>query len=98
VTRRALAPIRTLGKLSIVRIGLVAIHALGEDQWPFEVTASMALRAIHSGMLAFKRKLGLGVIEAFSHHLQRDLLPTICVMAGLAALRETAMVRVLVAI
>ncbi len=38
------------------------------------------------------------MIEAFAHGLQRDLLPAVRVMAGLATLRKTSVMRVFVAI
>lgn len=98
MTRRALATIRAFGKLTIVRIGLMAIRALGKGQWLLEVAASMALSAIDGSMLTFKGKFGFGVIKALAHLLQRNLLPAIGAVAGLAALREAAMMRILVAV
>ena len=60
----ALAAVRTLGELAVVRIGLVAVHALLEGQRLFEIAAGVALGAIDAGMFAFQRELGLRVIEA----------------------------------
>ena len=90
--------VRTLGKLAVVRIGFVAVHALGKCEWFLEVSAGMALGTIHDGVLAFQRKFRLGVIEAFVHRLQRNLFPPVRVVARLATLSEAPMVRVFVAI
>ena len=56
VARSTVASIRTLGKLRVVRIRLVAIHALRELQRLFEVATGMALRTIDRGVLAFQRE------------------------------------------
>ncbi len=98
VAGRALAAVRTLGELPVVRIGLVAIHALRESHRLLEISTRMALRAIDADVLAFQRELGLRVIEALAHRLQRNLLPSARAVAGLATLREAAVVRILVAI
>lgn len=52
VAARALRASRTLGELPIVWILLVAIHACSECDRFFEISASMALRAINACMLA----------------------------------------------
>ena len=49
-------------------------------------------------MLAFERKFCFGVVEALVHGLQRNLLPALGAVAGLAALREAAVMRILVAV
>lgn len=77
----ALAAVSALGKLPVVRIGLVAIHALLERQGLLEISIGMALSAFDAGMLAFQRKLGFRMIEAFIHCLQRQLLPAARVVA-----------------
>jgi hypothetical protein len=81
-----------------VRIGLVAVHTLLECQRLLEISVSVALSTIDSGVLALQRELGLGVVEALVHTLQRNFLPCIRVVARLAALRKAPVVRVLVAI
>ena len=94
----ALPAVRTPGKLPIVRIGLVAVHALLEHQGFLKISAGVALGAVDTGVLAFQRKFGFGVVEAFVDGLQRNLLPPAGAVARLAALREASVVRVLVAI
>ena len=94
----ALPAVRTLGKLPVVRIGLVAVHAFLEHQRLFEIAAGVALGAIDAGVLAFQRKFGLGVVEAFVDRLQRNLLPPARAVARLAALREASVVRVLMTV
>ncbi len=76
----------------------VTVAALGKRDRLFEISASMALGTIDGGMLSFQRELRLRVIEMRSHRLQRDILPTACVVAGGTALRETAVMRIFVAI
>ena len=53
VAGETLAASVTLGKLAIMRIGLMAIRALAEHQRLFEVAVGMALRAIDGRVLAF---------------------------------------------
>lgn len=77
--------VRTLGKLAIVGIGLVAIHALLKCERLPEVSIGMALGAIHAGVFALQGELRLGVIKALVQRL-RDLLPPARVMARLAGL------------
>ena len=93
----ALAAVLTLGELPVMSI-LVAIHALLERDRLLEIAIGVALGATDGSVLAFERELGLGVIEALVDGLQVDLLPSGGAMAGLAALRETAVVGVFVAI
>ena len=64
VTGRALSLISTLGKLALVWIRLVAVHALGEYQRLLEVAVGMTLSAVHTRVLSFQRKLRFGVIKA----------------------------------
>lgn len=94
----ALSAVGALRELPIVRIGLVAVHALLERKRLFEVSVGVALGTIHANVLAFQRELGLGVVEALIDCLKRNLLPPARVVAGLAALREAAMMRVFVTI
>ena len=51
VTGRALSLICTLGKLAIVWIRLVAVHALGEYQRLLKVAVGMTLSAVHTRVL-----------------------------------------------
>ena len=55
--------LRPLGKLAIVRIRLVTVHALCENQRLLEVAVRMALRAVNASVLAFQGKLRLRVVE-----------------------------------
>src|SRR5579859_7711314 len=64
VTRGTFAGIRPFDELPVVRIGFVAVRALGECQGLFEVAIRVALRAADCGMLAFQGILRPGVIEA----------------------------------
>jgi len=98
VAGEALATAMTFGKLSVVRIGLVAIRALVENQRLLEVAVGVALFATDRRVLAFQRVLGFRVIEILVHRLLRDSLPTPGAMAGGTCLGEAAVVRVLVAI
>jgi len=98
MARSALSAIRALGKLALVRIRLMAVHTLGENQRLLEITIGMAFRAINTDVFAFQRKFRFGMIEALVHRRQRNFLPTTGVMAGLASLRKAAAVRVLVTI
>ena len=94
----ALSALGALRELPIVRIGLVAVHAFLERERPFEVSVGVALGAIDAGVLAFERKLRLGVIETLVDSLEGKFLPPARVVARLAALREAAMMRVLVTV
>jgi|SRR5579863_1815821 len=98
VTGSTFAAIRAFDELSPVGIRLVAVHALGESDGLFEVSVGVTLRAIHGRMLTLQRILGFGMIKALVHRLPRNSLPPARVVAGLAALREAAMVRIPVAI
>ena len=98
VARSAFSTVSALGKLAIMRIRLVAIHAFLEDQRLFEISVRMALGAIDGGMLAFQGKLGLRMVEALVNRLQRNFLPSARVVARLAALRKVSVVWILVAI
>lgn len=97
MARRAFAGIRPLGELAVVRV-FVAVGALGKRDGFLKVSAGMALGTIDRSMLPFKRELRLGVIEMRAHCLQRDLLPTAGAVAGGTTLRETAVMRIFVAI
>jgi len=99
MTGGALASVRALGELPVVRIGLVAIHALREDKRLLEVSTGMALGTVDRNVLALERELRLEVIEALVHRLHRDLLPSARVVARLAGLAaKAAAVRIFVAV
>ena len=99
VARGTFSAVRAFGKLAVVGIGLVAIHALLEYERLFEVSIGMALVAIHAAVFALQGELCLGVIKTLIQRLSRDLLPTARVVAGLAGLpREACSVRVFVAV
>jgi len=97
VAGRALAAILTLGELPVMSI-LVAIRAFLERDLLLEIAVGVALGAIEGGVLALERVLGLGVVESLVDGLQADPLPSSGAVAGVATLREAAMVRILVAI
>lgn len=75
VTGRALSLIGALGKLALVRVRFMAVHALGKDQRFLEIAARVALSAIDTRVLSFQRELRFRVIEMLVHRLQRNLLP-----------------------
>jgi len=90
VARGAFSGVRTLGKLAIVGISFVAIHAPLEYQRLLKIAVSVALGTIHTGVLAFQWKLCLRVIKSLVQRLSGDLLPTAGVVAGLAGLPDEA--------
>ena len=98
VARGALPAIGTLGELSFMRVGPVAVHAFLEGERLFEVSVGVAQGAVHAGVLAFERELGFGVIEPLIDRLQRDFLPPVRVVARLAALGKAAVVGIFVAV
>ena len=98
VASRTLRPLRPLGELAVMRVGLVTVHARSKRDRLLEISTRMAERAVHGHMLSLQRVLRLGVIEVLIHRSQGNLLPTRGAVAGLAALRETAMMRIHVAI
>jgi hypothetical protein len=63
VTGRAIFGIRPPGKLSFVRISLMAICALGKSHWLFEVCSPVAGIAWHVDVLSLKRISSLEMIE-----------------------------------
>jgi hypothetical protein len=89
-----LRPLRALGELAVMRVGLVTIHASGKRDGFLEISTGMAERAVHGHVLSLQRILCLRVIEVLIHHGQGNLLPTRSAVAGLAALREAAMMRI----
>ena len=97
VAGRALTAILTFDELTVVSI-LVAIRALLEWDLLLEIAVGVALGAIDAEVLALERVLGLGVVESLVHGLQVDPLPSAGIVAGVATLGETAVVRILVTI
>ena len=97
VAGRTFAAILTLDELPVMSI-LVAIRALLEWDLLLEIAVGVALGAIDSEVLALEGVLGLGVVESLVHGLQVDPLPSAGIVAGVATLRETAVVRILVTI
>jgi len=77
---------------------LVAIRALLERDLLLEIAVGVALGAIEGGVLALERVLGLGVVESLVDGLQANPLPSAGIVAGVATLREAAVVGILVAI
>ena len=64
-----LSGIRTLGKLTFVRIRLVTIHALLEGKRLLEITALVTALALYSLVLAQQGILRLRMIETFVYRL-----------------------------
>ena len=98
VARRALRPAGPLGELAVMWIGLVTIHARCERDRLLEISASVAEGAIHGRVLPQQGILRLRVIEVPAHRSQRNSFPAFGGVAGLAALRETAVVRIRMAL
>lgn len=98
VARGALPVIRPLRELPIMRIRFVAIHARGKGQRLFEIAVGVAPCAVHAEMLSFQPILRLRVVETLIHRAERNLLPAHGGVAGLATLRKTSMMRILMAV
>lgn len=99
VTGRALPCVITFGELTAVRIGRVAVGALGECQRFLEVALSMTEHAIHGLVLADQWIFGFGVVKALRESGGLHALPTASGVTGLAALLlEAAVMRIAVAI
>ena len=98
VTGGALAAVGSLRKLPAVRVRLMAIRALIEGDSLLEVTASVALNALHLRMLSEQRILCLRVIEILIEGGDRDFFPTRRRVAGLAGLFEAAVMDIGVAV
>lgn len=81
-----------------MRIWLVAVHTFCERERLLEIAIGVALSALDPGVLALQREFCLRVVEALVDRLQRNLLPPGGAMAGLAGLREAAVVRIVMAI
>jgi len=97
VAGRAFAAIFSLDELPVMSI-LVAIRALLKRDGLFEIAVGVALGAIDSSVLALERVLRLGVIKSLGDGLKVDPLPSAGIVAGVATLREAAVVGILVAI
>ena len=63
------------GKLAVMRIGLVTIHAGGERDRLFKISTCVAERAIHGRVFSLERILGFRVVEVPIHGCQRNFLP-----------------------
>ena len=81
-----------------MRIRLVAIHALRENQWFLEIAAAVALDTVHARMFSQQRILGSGMIELLVHRFDRNLLPATGVVARLAVLLKASVVDIVVAV
>lgn len=80
VAGRAFAFVAARGKLSAVRV-LVAVGAFRECQRAFEITADVALEAIHFSVFTQQRELCARVIEFV---LRQQLFPSRCCVTRLA--------------
>ena len=98
VAGSALAFVGPFCKLTIMRIGLVTIHALRENQRLLKVPVCVALRAVHAGMFSFERVLRLRMIKALANRGERYFLPARGAVAGGAALGKGSAMRIFVAI
>ena len=76
----------------------MAIRTLGKRDLFLKIATLMAQRAVHRGVLPEERIFGLRMVEVPVHPSQGNLFPACCAVAGFAALREAAMVKVNVAI
>lgn len=94
VARSALAAAGSFGKLALVRVRLVAIHACLEGQRLLEISTRVALRTLHRGMLAQQRVFGSRVIEALTDLFCRHPLPSVGVVACLATLGKASAMRI----
>jgi len=91
VAALALATICSPGKLSRVRIGLVAIGTEIVRNRGLEIRVRMALHAPDLLVLSFQREVRLRVIEGGSEY---RLLPCHRRVAGIASLFERTLVRI----
>jgi hypothetical protein len=93
----AVAAVFSCGELAAVWV-LVAVHAPGESDWLFKVSAVMALRALNIGMFADEGILCSGVVELGAHFGLRNSLPTRRRMAGFTSGLECSVMRIAVAV
>lgn len=63
---RTLSTISPLAELAMMRIVVVAVHALGEDHRLLEVAVGVTTNAVHGRVFAQQRELGFRMIEAFA--------------------------------
>ncbi len=94
VTALALATISALGKLSTVRIRLMAISAKCMRYRTLEISRFVARQATHFAMLAQQRVLRLRVIKS---RYKRCLHPATRAVATIATLLELTLVHIVVA-
>ena len=94
VATLATASVGAPEELSPVRIGIVAVGAVGEGDGSLEVGTFVAGNARYRDVLAEQRKLCLRVVEGRG---EGGTLPTESIVAGVASLLELAFVRVGVA-
>ena len=71
----ALDSVGPFRELAVVRIRLMAIHALLESQRLFEIASDVAQRAFNRGMFSKQRILGLGMVKALVDRHRRDFFP-----------------------
>ena len=95
VTLCAFTLLRARVELAFMRIGFMAIVAIGERDFLLEIIFKVTGVAGHGGMLAEQRIFGLGVVEIVTG---KHGFPTACGVAGIASLLELATVGIQVAI
>jgi len=98
VTGRAFSRIRPPGELPAVRIRLVAIHTLPEDERFLEIPSFVTLHTLHRGVLAEQGEFCPGMVEGFLKREAHDPFPVRGAVAGFTSLRKTAAMRVAVAV
>lgn len=94
----AFAVVCALSKLPVVRIRLVAVHALRKRERLLEVTASMALDAANAGMFSQQGERGFRVIECLVKLCVRNILPAAGAVARRTGLNECSAVWIAVTI
>ena len=94
VATLAPAAVRAFQELPAVRIGIVAIGAIGKGHGGLEVGALVAAQARHIEVFSQQWVAGLRVIEGGN---ERGFLPCRSIVAGIATLRELAFMRIGVA-
>jgi len=97
VAGRAFDSAGAFRKLSLMLVGM-AIRAVGEGEWLFEVAFAMAGGAVDLQVLSQQWVFRLGVVKTPVQRGRGDDLPSTCVVAGSTGLGKAAFVRIGMAI